>query len=127
MTYVAVAAVSLCAGAVVFLLCFLAALCRDRRGTINCVQWHPEPPRTNAVESGSSAISGRTKTNQRPDNHRPGRWAALIVISAAALAARAQATVPGHAWQSARSTQMMQTGIGQPRVMPSLGEPILAL
>jgi hypothetical protein len=99
MRYVLTILVIACTGAVAFLLCFLTALCRDKKGAFGCEERakHLEP------------ITG----SRRVERHRKGWWAAVITMCACSMSLRAQSTGAGDPAPSAETVQAMQERINK--------------
>ena len=73
MNYVLVTFLVVCIGAVVFLLYFLIALCRDKNGTLGC-EARPESGAP-ARESGGRVVDLPTIGDQPARKWWSGRWA----------------------------------------------------
>lgn len=101
-------------GAVLFLLCFFVALCRDGKGTIGCA---PDPiGKKSRIERSEPKASHQQHIDEHLVRNRSGgngRWAAIIAICACAVSLHAQPVASAVLGVSA------QTDPGQPDRAPS--------
>jgi hypothetical protein len=95
MHYVITIFVIACAGAVAFLLCFLTALCRDKKGALGCEERAKDRYST-STRVKSHVVPLEPITGGRSvERQRKGWWAAVITICACSMSLRAQSTGAG--------------------------------
>jgi hypothetical protein len=96
---------------VAFLVCFLTALCRDKKGTLSCAN-DGMPLEEAEGAAKKQSLRGRERQAHAP---RPtiskGKWAAVILICTSGISPRVQRAAPIEAAQTAQSAQAMQSRI----------------
>ena len=126
MHYVLTIFVIACAGAVAFLLRFLTALCRDRKGTSGREESAKDRYRTSTrIKSGVVHFEPIT-SGRRVERHRKGGWAAVITMCACSMSLRAQSTGGGGSTQVPDQQNAVSSPAPTPLTTPSATGPLQA-
>ena len=99
-----------CIAGVAFLVCFLIALCRDKKGFLSCANDSMPPQEIEGVFKKQS-LGGERRANASRLSIRKGKWAAVIAICASGISLRAQTSLPIEAAQAAQSAHALQSRI----------------
>jgi hypothetical protein len=126
MHYVITIFVIACAGAVAFLLCFLTALCRDKKGALGCEERAKDRYST-STRVKSHVVPLEPITGGRSvERQRKGWWAAVITICACSMSLRAQSTGAGGPTQLPDQQNAVSSPAPTPLTTPSVTGPLQA-
>jgi len=113
MRYVLTILVIACTGAVAFLLCFLTALCRDKKGAFGCGECAKDRYGTSTRVKSQVVHFEPITGGRRVERHRKGWWAAVITMCACSMSLRAQSTGAGDPAPTVETVQAMQERINK--------------